>query len=147
MLPRSLSKPTWCPKSTIATACCTASQINYWIVFSEFRTMLPGWSSGCTNSAISLTPALATLHWLPVNHQIDFKIALLVYKALNGQPQPISQIFCSPMIHPEAALGWQATPFTATLSFEIIWWSRVLLCSPSCVEQYPSQCEDRQDCW
>ena len=31
------------------------------------------------------TPALATLHWLPINHRIDFKIALLVYKALNGQ--------------------------------------------------------------
>ena len=40
-------------KSTIATACCTASQIHYWIVFSEFRTMLLGWSSGCINSAIS----------------------------------------------------------------------------------------------
>ena len=53
MLPRSLSKPMWCPKSTIATACCTASQINYWIVFSEFRTMLLGWSSDCINSAIS----------------------------------------------------------------------------------------------
>ena len=32
-----------------------------------------------------ITPALATLHWLPVNRWIDFKIALLVYKALNGQ--------------------------------------------------------------
>ena len=32
-----------------------------------------------------ITPALATLHWLPVNRRIDFKIALLVYKALNGQ--------------------------------------------------------------
>ena len=31
-----------------------------------------------------ITPALATLHWLPVNRRIDFKIALLVYKALNG---------------------------------------------------------------
>ena len=39
--------------STIARACCTSSQITYWIVFSEFRTMLLGWSSGCTNSAIS----------------------------------------------------------------------------------------------
>ena len=26
---------------------------NYWIVFSEFRTMLLGWSSDCINSAIS----------------------------------------------------------------------------------------------
>ena len=45
----------------------------------------------------------------------------------------------------EAALGWQATPFTAALSFEILWWPCVLLCSPNCMEQYPQQCEDRQD--
>ena len=32
-----------------------------------------------------ITPALATLHWLPVKRRIDFKVALLVYKALNGQ--------------------------------------------------------------
>ena len=32
-----------------------------------------------------IAPALATLHWLPANRWIDFKIALLVYKALNGQ--------------------------------------------------------------
>ena len=32
-----------------------------------------------------ITPALATLHWHPVNRRIDFKIALPVYKALNGQ--------------------------------------------------------------
>ena len=32
-----------------------------------------------------ITPALATLHWLPVKRRIDFKITLLVYKALNGQ--------------------------------------------------------------
>ena len=32
-----------------------------------------------------ITPALATLHWLPVNRRIDFKVALLFYKVLNGQ--------------------------------------------------------------
>ena len=32
-----------------------------------------------------ITPAPATLHWFPVNHRIYSKIALLVYKALNGQ--------------------------------------------------------------
>ena len=32
-----------------------------------------------------ITPALATLLWLPVKRRVDFKIALLVYKALNGQ--------------------------------------------------------------
>ena len=47
-----------------------------------------------------VTLALATLHWLPVNRRIDFKIALLVHKALDGQPQLISQIPCCPTSHP-----------------------------------------------
>ena len=32
-----------------------------------------------------ITPVLASLHWLPVRQRIDFKIALLVFKCLNGQ--------------------------------------------------------------
>ena len=31
-----------------------------------------------------ITPVLKSLHWLPVSQRIDFKILLLVYKALNG---------------------------------------------------------------
>ncbi len=31
-----------------------------------------------------ITPILASLHWLPVKHRIDFKILLTVFKALNG---------------------------------------------------------------
>ena len=81
MLSRFWSQLTWCPKSIIATACCTASQINYWIIFGEFRTMLLGWSHKFSH----ITPALATLYWLLINRRIDFKIALLVYKALNGE--------------------------------------------------------------
>lgn len=30
-----------------------------------------------------ITPVLASLHWLPVRFQIDFKILLLTFKALN----------------------------------------------------------------
>ena len=32
-----------------------------------------------------ITPVLAALHWLPVTSRIDFKVLLLVYKALNEQ--------------------------------------------------------------
>ena len=32
-----------------------------------------------------ITPALATLNWLPVNRRVDLKIALPAYKALNDQ--------------------------------------------------------------
>ena len=31
-----------------------------------------------------ITPVLKSLHWLPVSQRIDFKILLVVYKALNG---------------------------------------------------------------
>ncbi|KAF7696006.1 hypothetical protein HF521_006100, partial [Silurus meridionalis] len=31
-----------------------------------------------------ITPILSFLHWLPVKFQIDFKLLLLTYKALNG---------------------------------------------------------------
>ena len=35
-----------------------------------------------------ITPILASLHWLPVVFRIDFKVLLLVYKALNGLAPP-----------------------------------------------------------
>ena len=40
-----------------------------------------------------ITPLLRSLHWLPVYQRIDFKILLLVYKALNGfWPKYISDL-------------------------------------------------------
>ena len=100
MLPRTLSKPVWCPKSTIVTACCTASQINYWIVFSEFRTMLLG-SSNWINSAIShqywphYTGSLSIAGLISRSH-------CWVTKPYMVKPQPISLISCSPTIHPRS---------------------------------------------
>ena len=31
-----------------------------------------------------ITPVLASLHWLPVKARVDFKVLLLIYKALHG---------------------------------------------------------------
>ena len=31
-----------------------------------------------------ITPALIRLHWLPVQFRIEFKVAMLVYKCING---------------------------------------------------------------
>ena len=40
-----------------------------------------------------ITPVLMHLHWLPIKSRVDFKIALLVYKALNGMaPQYIADL-------------------------------------------------------
>ena len=99
MLPRSLSKPMWCPKSIIATACCMASQINYWIVFSEFRTMLLWWSSGCIN------PAISHQHWPHYTGSLSSAGSISrshcwFTKPYMVKPQPTSQISCSPTIHP-----------------------------------------------
>ncbi len=37
-----------------------------------------------------ITPLLAVPHWLPLNFRIDFKILLLVSKALSGKAQATS---------------------------------------------------------
>ena len=40
-----------------------------------------------------ITPILASLHWLPISYRIDFKIALITYKALSGlAPSYISDL-------------------------------------------------------
>ena len=50
-----------------------------------------------------ITPVLASLHWLPVAFRIDFKILLLVYKALNGlAPSYLSD--CLPRYVPDRLL-------------------------------------------
>ncbi|KAF7654141.1 hypothetical protein LDENG_00073460, partial [Lucifuga dentata] len=43
-----------------------------------------------------ITPILKSSHWLPVSFRIDFKMILLVYKALHGlAPGYLSEIFVS----------------------------------------------------
>lgn len=42
-----------------------------------------------------ITPALATLHWLPVCFRIEFKIVLIVFKILNG----LSPSYLSELLH------------------------------------------------
>ena len=37
-----------------------------------------------TKKVDHISPALKSLHWLPVHQRIDFKVLMLVYKALNG---------------------------------------------------------------
>lgn len=38
-----------------------------------------------TRKQVHITPILASLHWLPVQFRVQFKVLLLVFKALNGQ--------------------------------------------------------------
>ena len=42
----------------------------------------------------SITESLIELHWLPVKARVDFKVILLVFKALNGKsPMYIQDLF------------------------------------------------------
>ena len=38
-----------------------------------------------TKRSYHITPIHAAIHWLPVSYRIDFKILLLVFKALSGR--------------------------------------------------------------
>ena len=54
-----------------------------------------------------ITPVLASLHWLPVNFRIDFKILLFVFKALNGLAPPYITGLIQ-MYHPPAEVRGSA---------------------------------------
>lgn len=53
---------------------------------SLFKMLLPDFFTG-TKISEHITLVLATLHWLPVSFRLDFKILLLVFKALKGHAQ------------------------------------------------------------
>ena len=41
----------------------------------------------------SITPVLITLHWLPIDYRIEYKVLLLAFKSLNGlAPKYISDL-------------------------------------------------------
>jgi len=48
-----------------------------------------------------ITPVLRQLHWLPVKHRIDFKLAVLVYKSLHALAPPHLSDDC-----PNSSLRW-----------------------------------------
>ena len=46
---------------------------------------------------VPTTPFLIELHWLPIKARIEFKICLIVFKALKfGQPVYIRELLCAP---------------------------------------------------
>ena len=50
-----------------------------------------------------ITPVLASLHWLPVNFRVQFKVLVLTYRALHGQaPSYLSDLV--PRYVPDRAL-------------------------------------------
>ncbi len=65
---------------------CTLRLVNYYENFAMITT--------CNVSRFDhITPTLKDLHWLPVKFRIDFKILLIVFKALHGlAPDYISEL-------------------------------------------------------
>ena len=55
-----------------------------------------------------ITPVLKELHWIPVNHRVEFKVLMLTYKALNDQlPSYIRDML--QIYHPARSLRSQNT--------------------------------------
>uniref|UniRef100_A0A3B3CXG6 Reverse transcriptase domain-containing protein n=1 Tax=Oryzias melastigma TaxID=30732 RepID=A0A3B3CXG6_ORYME len=65
--------------NSLLIACPKSSLKSFQLVQNAAARLLAG-----TSRREHITPVLASLHWLPVESRIKFKILLLTYKALNG---------------------------------------------------------------
>ena len=75
---------------TTVTQYCTASLTSFYNdCCSLFRRPPRGWSLAQDDDDVNnITPVLRELHWLPVRRHVQFKIATLVFKALNNLAPP-----------------------------------------------------------
>ena len=64
-----------------------------------------------------ITPVLIKLHWLPIKFRIQFKVLLLVYKALNGLHLSTSRS-CSCLINPDAIYDQKLRAFWMSLGLD-----------------------------
>ena len=85
-----------------------------------------------------VTPLLYTQHWLPIKKRIDFKLASICFKSLNGS----APTYLSDLLHlytPSRQLEFQNT----LLSHKVKWSALFLLPSSNNMEQasrfYPSR--------
>ena len=93
-----------------------------------------------------ISPALATLHWLPVNHRIDLKIALLVYKALNRQASAYIADLLQPYDPPGKLHSADKQLLSQPPGRLKSYGDRAFCCAAPVVwNNIP--CEDCQDCW
>lgn len=56
-----------------------------------------------------ISPVLRSLHWLPIQFRIDFKLPLLTFKSLNGLATP----YLSELLHPN--FSWECQKLIANL--------------------------------
>ena len=65
--------------NSLLAACPKSSLKKFQLVQNAAARLLTG-----TNRREHITPVLQTLHWLPVEFRVKFKILLLTYKSING---------------------------------------------------------------
>lgn len=74
-----------CPPGwTTVTPCILVWLSPLYLSFSWYKMLLPGFLLGARKRE-HISPVLASLHWLPVEYRVKFKVLLYVYKGLNGQ--------------------------------------------------------------
>ena len=82
------------------------------------------------------SPALKSLHCLPVHQRIDFKVLMLVYKALNGLgPKYISDLLTQ--YEPSRPLRSSGSSFLSVPSQNQTWRSCIQLLCSTYLEQTP----------
>ena len=88
--------PLWFPGSTIAIVSYMTSQNTREISYKEFRIPQLEWYNR-SPQLDHITPLIKSLHWLPVEARIHFKIFLITYKILNGQSagylEPLNKVY------------------------------------------------------
>ena len=67
----------------ISTRLDYCNSLLYWISDNLYR-HLEAVRNAAARLITNIVPVLQQLHWLPVRHRVQFKIAVLVYKALHN---------------------------------------------------------------
>lgn len=93
-----------------------------------------------TSRFCHLTPVLASLHWLPIQARADFKVIILIYKALNGPVPSYLTELLSPYILPHPlryiSLNLLVIP---SINKNVSWWQGFLLPCSFSMERPPTR--------
>ena len=87
----------------------------------------------------SMTTILRQLHWLPVRKRIEYKLLVLVHRALyDGTPEYLAALLLTPArASPIAALCRRVIPRSATSELRTFRPACICLCRTQSVEQTP----------
>ena len=94
--PRRSSTPSSAAALTTVMPCYMASQIVNFSDCSLCRTLLQGWLLACGERSTSRRSW--SLHWLPIQQQVTYKLATLVHKCINGRAPEYLAEFCHPSV-------------------------------------------------